>query len=70
VETKSIMGMRSSFMMGENPAPSSAKPWTQEEIARLKTLMSENTPKNIIARSLGRSIVAVNHKSAELKLTS
>jgi hypothetical protein len=40
METKSITGISSSVMMAKNPASSSAKPWTQEEIERLKAFMS------------------------------
>ena len=66
METIGITGISSSFLI-KDPASSLARPWTQEEIALLKTLVSQNTPKFIIAKELERSVHAINHKAAEIQ---
>ncbi len=63
-----VKGTITQFRDTVNLAESLKKPWTQEELERLKNLFTQNAPKNVIAKKLGRSIVAISHKAAELKL--
>lgn len=43
----------------------SGKQWTQQEVARLKTLADGNTPTRVIGLKLGRTPEAIYSKASE-----
>jgi hypothetical protein len=49
--------------------PNQGQPWTDEDIANLKQLISENTPTRIIGLKLGRTEEAIYDKVAALGLS-
>jgi len=54
--------------------PNHGKPWTDEQIAKLKELVAQNTPTRVIAHKLGRTEKAiyakVNEQDISLKPTN
>lgn len=50
--------------MAKKP-PNSGKPWTRQEVARLRQEAKGNTPTRVIALRLGRSENAVRDKASE-----
>lgn len=47
----------------------SGKPWTQQEIAKLKNLADGNTPTGVMSIKLGRSKNAIYNKAAEQNIS-
>ncbi len=47
----------------------SGKPWSKEDIAKLKSLVKGNTPTGLIAHELGRSEDAVRSKASDLDIS-
>ena len=45
------------------------KPWTNQEISKLKDLISHNTPTGLIANNLGRTENAIYSKVSDLDLS-
>ena len=45
------------------------KPWTLEEVLQLRKLVKQNTPAQVIARKLGRSLSAVYVKASRERIS-
>lgn len=45
------------------------KPWTEEQVGKLRQMASENTPTRVMALKLGRTPQAVQSKASSLKLS-
>lgn len=54
--------------MGIKPA-NAGKPWTPEDVARMKALADERTGTALIARTLGRTPASVALKASEERIS-
>jgi hypothetical protein len=56
-------------MMSQLTRPNSRKEWTAAEIEQLRQMAEARTPARIIARTLGRTIAAVQVRASQLAIS-